>query len=235
MRLHRRILVVLASVVLVAAGCGDDDDDETTGAQDTTTTTEAPADTGNGTTTTADGAAAGGQAVEVGAVDYEFTDAPTELRAGVIDLTFTNDGEVAHEYGVAEIGDTPLDTFLADFPATLEGGPFPEYVGAVAVPATVEPGDTLETSFTLTEGTYAVFCTLDGTVPEEGATTTTAAAEGESGPRARRSAPRTSPSAWRRRWRSRPGTTPPRCPMTAGPSPRWTTASTSTSRPGTRP
>jgi plastocyanin len=173
--------VVLATVVLVAAGCGDDDDDDGSTSAAETTTTEAAADGGDGTTTTAEEASSSVQAVDVTAVDYEFTDAPAELEAGVIDLTFTNDGEVAHEYGVAEIGDTPLDTFLAEFPAVLEGGPFPEYVGAIAVPATVGPGDSLETSFTLTEGTYAVFCTLDGKVPEEGATTTTAA-EGEGGP-----------------------------------------------------
>ena len=181
MRRRRLVRVVLATVVLVAAGCGDDDDDDATGAQETTTT-EAGADDGDETTTTAGGASASGQTIDVEAVDYEFQGAPSEVQAGVIDLTFTNEGEVAHEYGVAEIGDTPLDTFLADFPAVLEGGPFPEYVGAIAVPATVGPGDSLETSFTLTEGTYAVFCTLDGTVPEEGATTTTTAPEGEGGP-----------------------------------------------------
>ncbi len=44
----------------------------------------------------------------------------------------------------------------------LEGGPFPEYVGAVVVPAQAEPGATEEVIFTVTEGNYVVFCTLTG-------------------------------------------------------------------------
>jgi hypothetical protein len=151
----------VAVVGLVGAGCGDDDDD---GAEEAATT-EAEAEQ-----------AAGGP-VTIVADDYVFTDVP-QLTAGVIDLTLDNQGQVAHEVALAEIGDTPLDQFLEDFPPVLEGGPFPDYVEAVAVPLEAEPGASGDITFTLTEGDYALFCTFTGAAPEEGATTTTSA-EGE--------------------------------------------------------
>lgn len=143
MRKYPRALAVLATLAMVAGACGDDRDDDQTAT--TTTTTEAET-----------------QQVEIVGVDYAFSEVPENLSAGVIDLSFDNQGEVAHEVALVEIGDTPLEQFLEDFPPVLEGGPFPDYAEHVAVPIEVEGGESADVTFTLAEGTYALFCALDG-------------------------------------------------------------------------
>ena len=186
----RRLVAVAAAVVLLAAGCGDDDDDVDSAADETTTTAAEGSETeaSEAEASETEGSEGGaGEALEVTAVDYEFQGAPDEVQAGLVELTFTNDGAVAHEFAVAELGDTDIEAFVTEFSPALEGGPFPEYVQNVAVPATVEAGGSVETSFLLAEGEYALFCTLDGKAPEAGETTTTAAPDGpppeeESGP-----------------------------------------------------
>ena len=142
MRLWRvRFLVVLGVVALVASGCGDDGG------------TDAPTPAGDG-----------GEAQEVSivAADYEFTDAPVELDGGVINLSFENQGTVAHEVALAGIGETPVDQFVKEFGPVLEGGPFPDYLDQVAVPIEVEGGVSGEATFTVTEGSYVMFCALTG-------------------------------------------------------------------------
>lgn len=188
----RRALAAGAAVVLLAAGCGDDDDPDV--ATEETSTTEGAADETEPSETepsetepSETESSGGGQAVEVTAVDYAYEGAPDELEAGLVELSFTNEGTVGHEFGLVELGDTDIDTFMTDFPPVLEGGPFPEYVDEVAVPADIDPGESVETSFLLTEGNYVLFCALDGKAPEDGATTTTGAeggppGEGETGP-----------------------------------------------------
>ena len=137
----RLVLRCLAGFVLLlgAAACGDDDD----------------------------GSAV--QAVDVVADDYAFATAPDEVEAGVIEVTFENQGEVPHEAQIISIGDTSVEQFVEDFGPVLEGGPFPDYVEEVSGVGEVEPGDTLTAKFTVTEGTYVWFCTLDGDAedPEE--------------------------------------------------------------------
>ena len=134
-----RFLVVLAVVALVASGC----------------------DGGGGAPTPAgDGGKA--QEVTIVAADYEYTDAPVELEGGVINLSFENQGTVAHEVALAGIGDTPLDQFVEEFGPVLEGGPFPDYLDQVAVPIEVEGGASGEATFTVTEGSYVMFCALTG-------------------------------------------------------------------------
>lgn len=152
-----RSVAVLSALALLAGACGDDDDD----AGDDATAT---------TTTESEG---GAQAVTITAVDYAFSEVPEDLTAGVVELMFQNEGEVAHEAAFVEIGDTPLEQFLEDFPPVLEGGPFPEYAEALAVPVETEGGESEEVTFTISEGTYALFCALDGDAD--------AAAEGEDG------------------------------------------------------
>lgn len=144
--MHGRVIRGLAALALLTtmvAACGNDDDA-------TTTTTEA------------DGGSAEGQAIEITAVDYAFEGAPDELDAGVVALTFDNQGKVDHEAAFVSIGDTPLDQFLEDFPPVLEGGPFPEYAEHVAVPVEIPGGESADVSFILAEGTYALFCSLTG-------------------------------------------------------------------------
>lgn len=136
-----RGLAALALFVGVAA-CSDDDDDAAT--------------------TTTEGEGGGAQDVTITGVDYGFEGAPEVLPGGLINLTFDNEGEVDHEVAFVEIGDTSLEQFLEEFEAVFEGGPFPDYAEQVAVPLENEPGDSTEVSFTIGEGTYAMFCALDG-------------------------------------------------------------------------
>lgn len=104
------------------------------------------------------------QSVTIVAADYAYTDAPEELEVGAINLTFENQGTVAHEVALAGIGDTPLSTFVNDLGGRtgLEGDPFPDYLDQVAVPPFVsaEGGESKEGTFTLTEGRYALFCSI---------------------------------------------------------------------------
>ncbi len=158
----RRLIAALAAITLLAAGCGDDD-----------TTTTTPSDEGDG-----GGGAGGAQAMTIVAQDYAFVGAPDEIEAGAIELSFTNDGKVDHEVGIAQVGDGGIEAFKEDFPPVLEGGPFPEYMETVAGPGEIGPGEELTTTFLLTEGDYALFCALDGKAPEGDASSTTAAAEG---------------------------------------------------------
>jgi plastocyanin len=96
-------------------------------------------------------------------IDYAFQNVPAEVPAGLVEITLDNLGAVSHEFALVEIGDAPLDQFFTDFaPVISEGGPIPEYVKAVMVPIEVGGGESASTSFTITEGTYAVFCALTG-------------------------------------------------------------------------
>lgn len=47
----------------------------------------------------------GYEVVEVKAVNYEFTEAPTKVKAGTIAIEFTNDGTEAHEAAVVRVND----------------------------------------------------------------------------------------------------------------------------------
>ena len=143
-----RFLVVLSVVALVAGGCGGGDDDASpTPAGVGTDASEAPAEP---------------QEVAIVAADYEFTDAPVELEGGIINLSFDNQGSVAHEVALAGVGDTPVDQFVKEFAPVIEGGPFPDYIDQVAVPIETKPGVSGEASFAVTEGSYVMFCALTG-------------------------------------------------------------------------
>jgi hypothetical protein len=146
---HRRVIRGLAALAVLTTmvACGDDDEGS------------------SATTTAADEGAAedeGGQAVELTAIDYGYENVPDDLSAGLVELSFANQGKVDHEAAFVEIGDTPLDQFLDDFPPVLEGGPFPEYAEHVAVPIETPGGEDGEATFLLAEGTYALLCALTG-------------------------------------------------------------------------
>ncbi len=155
---RRRVLRGFAALAILssaAVACGDDDDAEDN-ASDTPTATEV-------------------QEIAVTAIDYSYSAAPTEIDAGLIELTLTNEGEVEHEAAFIEIGDTPLAEFLPKFDPVFAGeggGPLPAETGALAAPVENGPGDSTTATFTLEEGTYALMCTFDGDAEEQ-------AAEGE--------------------------------------------------------
>jgi hypothetical protein len=103
--------------------------------------------------------------VTIVAIDYAYPEAPTTLEGGVIDLTFENRGTVLHEVALIEIGDTSFERLLVDLERGtpgIGGVPFPDYLDKGAVPSFgfVEGGTTAEATFTITEGRYALFCTL---------------------------------------------------------------------------
>lgn len=110
------------------------------------------------------------QAVEVIVDDYAFSRAPDELEAGVVEVTLENQGEVGHEAQLVSIGDTSVEQFVEDFGPVLEGGPFPDYAEEVTGLGGVDPGQTVTSTFTITEGNYVWFCTFtDEAGGEEGA------------------------------------------------------------------
>jgi len=106
--------------------------------------------------------------IKVVAADYEYTELPTEIPAGIVDLTFENTGMVGHEVAMAGLGDTPIDRFLED----LRGGAFqlngqaqPDYLDQVIVPPGPAPGGTIEATFSMTPGRYAFFCVFTEAAP----------------------------------------------------------------------
>ena len=173
MKRRNRALLLVAAISLLAAGCGGDGADDGDGSGVTTTI-------GDGSATTAEESEA--TELSVTAADFSFSGAPQGLEAGVFDITFENSGEVDHELAFVEIGDTPLDEVGPALAPTLEGGPFPDFLENLAIPATAGPGETVRTTALLDEGSYALICTFTGVVPEGGVTTTTGAAGPEEGP-----------------------------------------------------
>ena len=153
-----RGLVALTFMTSFVAACGDDDDDATTPVEET--------DDG-GTEEEAEA-----QTVEITGVDYAYSEAPTEIEAGLIELTFTNEGEVDHEAAFIEIGDTPLEEFLPKFDPVFVGeggGPIPAETENLAVPVENGPGESTTVTFTIDEGTYALMCSFDGDAEEQAA------------------------------------------------------------------
>jgi plastocyanin len=131
----RIVCVAAAALALVAGGCGDDSDD-----------------------------GGGGEALDVTAVDFAFQNLPEEIDGGAVTVNFTNEGETDHEIAFVEIGDTPIDQFFEDFePVITEGAPFPDYIGTVVGANEAAPGESGTFTYTLSDGTYAVFCALTGT------------------------------------------------------------------------
>ena len=108
--------------------------------------------------------------VTIVAEDFEYTEAPSEIPAGIVDLTFENRGAVGHEVAMAGIGDTPIDRFVEDLRGgafQLNGKPQPAYLDQVIVPPGPAPGETIEATFSMTEGRYAFFCVFNEAPPGE--------------------------------------------------------------------
>jgi hypothetical protein len=148
----RRVGAVVAALALLTAACGDDDDD-----------------TGAGTDTTE----MGGEEVEalsVSAVDYAFEGLPDEIPGGIVELSFTNDGEADHEIAFVEIGDVDADQFFEDFAPYIEGsGPAPDYATNIVGANEAEPGGSTDLVYTLEEGRYVAFCALTDVAEGDGA------------------------------------------------------------------
>lgn len=99
--------------------------------------------------------------VEIVAKDYAFEGVPDTLRGGAIKVSFRNAGKADHELAFLNIGDTPFEAFKKEFPKVLQGGPFPAFMKAGAVPVEIPPGKSATKTFTLPEGRYLLMCALD--------------------------------------------------------------------------
>ena len=104
------------------------------------------------------------QDVDIVAVDYAYSEAPEEIAAGVVDLTFENRGTVGHESTFTAIGDTPIQEFVDDLAGRggLENSAFPDYIDQVAVPpyVSIDGGATGHATLTLTPGRYVMWCSI---------------------------------------------------------------------------
>lgn len=140
-----RGLAALAILSSVVVACGDDADDEATPAEAT------------------DGGGSEAQEIDITAIDYSYSEAPSEIDAGLVTMNFSNEGKVDHEAALIEIGDAEQADFLTRFtPAVSEGGPFPDEAQNVAAPIEIPPGETASVTFLVSEGNYLVLCTLTG-------------------------------------------------------------------------
>jgi len=99
--------------------------------------------------------------LEIVARDFAFSGAPQTITGGPTTVTFRNDGKAHHEMAFVGVGDTSLETFTREFPPVLEGGPFPKWFTAAAVPFDLEPGKSATTTFTLAPGKYLLMCALN--------------------------------------------------------------------------
>jgi hypothetical protein len=100
--------------------------------------------------------------LDVTATDYGFEGVHESIKGGRIDLTFRNEGEVEHEFALVELNGHSVEEFGKVAEGFMEGGPIPEWLTNLTVPADIPAGETRETSFNLPEGEYLLFCALTG-------------------------------------------------------------------------
>ncbi len=104
----------------------------------------------------------GGEKLAVSASDFGFAGVAETITGGVVDLTFTNDGEADHEFAMMSTEpDTTVAEFTKAFAGVLEGGPFPSFSDKGVIPGEIPPGETLRTRMTLPAGDYMLFCALN--------------------------------------------------------------------------
>ena len=136
-------------LLLAATACGDDDDE----AADTTTTTVAEGPTEIEVTLTADG----------------FDGMPSELPAGLVEITLVNESGGYASLDITRVTDgTTEDEFLEGLEPLFEGGPFPDFFESNAG-VDAEDGETETSLVVLREGEHIVwFETPSGEDEEEG-------------------------------------------------------------------
>jgi plastocyanin len=149
--MRRLMACLVASLVLFgASACGEDDEPAT---DSVGTETERPDDQVEATEP---------MELSITAKDYSF-DVPATIKAGLLDVTFTNAGKEPHFAGFAKAA--PGKTF-ADVKAALTAPPsasppsgpppFIEHAGA----PTADPGTGGKMMFSLEAGSYALFCLI---------------------------------------------------------------------------
>jgi plastocyanin len=129
----RRPLILLTAAALSLSACSDGGDDGSP------TATGPPAAT----------------AVDVSATEFAF-DVPAEVAGGVVEMRFTNTGELPHEFAFARIEEGKTE---ADVKAVIEsGGEPPEWAEDVAGVPGLSPGQSITVTRTLEPGSYVFLC-----------------------------------------------------------------------------
>jgi plastocyanin len=145
-------LATVAALAVVAGACG---------SSSKSTSSAGSVTAADNTTTTVPKL----QSITVTAGDYAYTGIPATLDAGVVNVTFVNKGQVAHEMTVLKVADNsdtaPVFTALGK---AFDGGPLPATFLAVNGVHDTAPGKTTVTQFNLTPGSYIALCGDTGVV-----------------------------------------------------------------------
>lgn len=106
--------------------------------------------------------------------EYAFTGAPATTKGGVVEIAFTNAGKQPHEAAFVELTDAAKtkDDLIAAFPALMEGGPFPAWIGRFTGLGELQAGGSFTGQASLPKGRFLLVCTLsdegaDGEQAEE--------------------------------------------------------------------
>ena len=154
----RRILVVLTLFAIVLVGCGDDADDDPVAdtASDGTDTTSDTTDTSSDTTEPDPGEPF---AFDVTSVDFGYELATTEVPAGPVEVTQTNEGDVQHQVTLIRLdeGQTPEQLFQT---IDTEGDDVLDPAAFAGGPNNVAVGGTNQALVTLEAGEYVAYCFL---------------------------------------------------------------------------
>ena len=130
--MRRPLVTIVGSTALLLAACS--------------------ADGGGGTTPSPSPEA---PTVEVGATEYSF-DVPAEVAGGVVEMRFTNNGGLPHEFVFARIEEGRTEE---DVQAVIESGEEPpDWAEDVAGVPALSPGESITVTRTLEPGSYAFLC-----------------------------------------------------------------------------
>lgn len=98
-------------------------------------------------------------ATEPSAGKYAFAGVPAKLKAGLVEITLTNNGKASHEIQLVRIGaGHTVEEVKTFFETEEEGDPIPEYLhGAGGLPE-IAAGHTASSTMLLTAGSYVYLC-----------------------------------------------------------------------------
>jgi hypothetical protein len=109
--------------------------------------------------------------LSVTAHDFGFTGVGETISGGAVEFTFSNEGKANHELAFLDISGESIETFKKEFPAVLQGKPFPSWLKRITGAGEFEPGQTGTATVTLPKGEWMMVCALDD-APGEGEETT---------------------------------------------------------------
>jgi len=156
MQRFRWFIALVCALALIGSGCSDDDDTPS----DDTTTTAASGDTtttaADDTTTTAAGSAEAAT-LDLTAADFSYdSGGVTEVPAGNVVVTLSNEGEVEHQATIVSFKDGKS---IADLQAMGEDlSQLDETVDTYGGPNGAAPGASVVTTVNLAAGSYIVMC-----------------------------------------------------------------------------